>query len=164
MYKVLPMEIQIKRIRKGTQLYEDCLTMPLCPSDQEELLSLSGVVAPDIVKSSIDISEEAYAGIVDGTVHMVFGVNTNAPEFTIPWMLSDGWFQKHYPVLLTAKARYYMHLWLKKYDRPLRNLTTDAGIHWLQVVGFNVLRRFSITHLDGCLGEGVVFGKDNKEE
>lgn len=110
-------------------------------ADLEESRAMT-VLAPDVaLRMSINMSDEAYAGRVDGRLVAVFGVarKTTLSTEGVPWMVGTPLIER-YGITVARRSRNMVRLWRTKYTymRNYVDIRNTVSIHWLKWLGFTL--------------------------
>lgn len=128
-------------IRPGT--VEDAVSLGprLREEDAMELTLTSAGTPTDILKESLEFSDECFSAVVDGVVIAMGGFALEPKtSMGIPWLVGSPEIERH-PVTLVAAGRSAVDRW-EKQCTVMANVThQDNVVHhrWLKAIGFTFL-------------------------
>lgn len=121
-------------IRRAGMADAVALARVMRPADADEVFAAVGLSPLAGAMTSLSASQEAYAGLVDGNIAVLFGVAEQAP-----WLLGSD-LVASVPISFLRRNRAVVEHWNQTYGRlenhvDARNVTS---IKWLEWLGFTL--------------------------
>jgi hypothetical protein len=146
-------KVRVRRVRAGDI---ETIAATMRGADQDEA-ALYGLTPVDGLRSSVDVSLEAWTVDVDGTPSALFGLAPAGGGKAAPWMLATDALPAAW-LGVAKRARRIVQTWARQ--QPLenwcdnRNAVAVRFLEWLgftlePVVGSRVLRRFWMPRYGG---------------
>jgi hypothetical protein len=110
-------------------------------ADLEESRAATPLEPKTALRLSVNMSEEAYAGKVNGQLVCIFGVARKSmlSDEGIPWLVGTDLVER-YGILVAKRSRNMVRLWRNKYT-SMRNFVyvkNAISIRWLKWLGFTI--------------------------
>lgn len=128
-------------IESATQAHVAAMCPHIRQADRNEVMASAGRDVEELLPECVDRAEMAWAGLVDGEVACIFGVQGASllSETGFPWMIGTDLIEQHAKPFL-RRNRKMVGVMLDRYPHLINyvDARNAKAIEWLQWLGFEI--------------------------